>query len=133
VSGADRRTASRVPHHGRLLHREFMLAPEKPSFNDDQLADLSATGVAFVTAHRYEIDAMVECKLMLVGWDKFKAGFYMGDPRKAAAPFVAIVKVASCRHLPGGQHRVAASFESVDESHREALARYLAERETGNA
>jgi len=126
MSESDRRTLGRVAYHGDLLHREFMLSANRPEFVRDQLRDLSRGGVGFQTSYRYEIGALVEARLEIHGWTQHATAFYTGDPKLAAQPLVAVLKVSSLHALPEGRWKVGAAFESIDEGHLEALGRYLA-------
>lgn len=121
----ERRSVERVERVSTLLHREFMLAVNKPQYIEDKLADISADGLSFTSKHHYKEGELVEVRLMLWGWDKHKTEFYQSDPRKATDPLVALVKVSSVRAQPGGVFKVGGAFEAVDESHRAALGKYL--------
>lgn len=133
MKDSDKRTTGRVTHHGELLHREFMLAFDRPGFQRDQLRDLSDSGVAFQSARKYEPGGLIEARLEIIGWTQHASGFYTGDPEMAAQPLVAILKVVSLHALPGGGWKVGCAFESIDEGHRQALRRYLASRAGANA
>jgi hypothetical protein len=128
MTDTDKRATGRVTHHGDLLHREFMLAFDRPQFRRDQLRDLSDTGVGFQSAHQYGMGSLVEARLEIIGWTQHASAFYTGDPHMATQPLVAILKVVALHALPGGGWKVGCAFESIDEGHRVALRRYLASR-----
>lgn len=129
MKDSERRTTQRVVHHGDLLHREFMLAADKPEFLRERLLDLSVGGLSFASSQRYGEGDLIEAKIEIVGWVNHASEYYLGNPRDAAKPLVAILRVSTVRPQNGGGYKHGCEFESIDESHREALRRYLASRQ----
>ncbi|MCK6439409.1 MAG: PilZ domain-containing protein [Planctomycetes bacterium] len=121
----NRRTADRVEHASRVMHREYILDQTKPLYTEGRLADLSADGVAFISTHKYEKGDVLEVRLMLDGWEKYKTEFYKGDPRRATDPLVALIEVVNVTPETDSDLKIGGRFTSIDEWHREALKRYL--------
>ena len=132
MGNSERRTTSRIQSHGGILHREYMLAADRPALRGDRLTDVSEEGVSFVSSTKYPEGMLVEGKLDLTGWAAFRNAFYYGDAKVAAEPLVVILRVASCRGEPQRAgavlYRIGCTFESIDESHAEALSKYLEHR-----
>ena len=122
----DRRERERIVRKSAVLHREYMLAKNRPDFIESSLGDVSVDGCSFTTDQRYEENALLELRLLLFGWEKHKSEFYYGDARKASDPLVALGRVASLRpEGTSGLRRIGVTFETIDESHQKALEKYL--------
>lgn len=121
----DRRNAQRSQNTSVVLHREYVLAPNKPSYTEDRLVNLSTEGLSFATKIHYQEGVLLEVRLLLIGWENFKTDFYFGDARKASDPLVALAKVVRVRPLSQGEWKVGLKIETIDESHRSALKAYL--------
>jgi hypothetical protein len=132
MATSERRTTGRVTSHGGILHREYMLSAGRPPLKRDRLTDVSEEGVSFTTSNKYAENMLLEAHLELTGWAAFRNEFYFGDASVAAEPLVVILRVTTSRGVAqkGGDavFRVGCVFESIDESHASALARYLAHR-----
>ena len=124
----ERRGTGRVEHASSILHREYMLAANKPEYRQDTLTDISSQGVSFTTDAHYEVGALLEARLLLYGWDQHRVEFYSGDPRRATDPLVALIKITNARPAKDRTCRIGARFEAIDEWHRKALELYLAKQ-----
>lgn len=120
----DRRETERVINESRVLHREYSWSQDG-DYVRDQMADLSKDGFSFESDSPYVPGSMLQVRLLIFGWQRFRGGFLTGSLRSHTDPLVAIAKVVHCSDGQDRGRRIGCTFESVDPDDARALAAYL--------
>ena len=124
---AERRKADRVERTSHVLHREYMLAPDKPEYVKDKLLEVSTEGLSFASSRHYPVGSLLDMRLLIYGWEKHKFTYYTSDTRRATDPLVLLAEVTHAKPQADHTWRVGTKFASIDEWHRDALKKYLEE------
>ncbi|MDO9263538.1 MAG: PilZ domain-containing protein [Desulfosalsimonadaceae bacterium] len=88
--------------------------------------DISAGGVCFISATRFDPKMVVNLKIDISGWNQHKRPYSMVRDIASEVPLSVIGEVAWCRPLSGSaEFEIGISFNNIYEDDFRALVRYL--------
>ncbi len=93
------------------------------------LKDMAEGGVGFTALKQYEPGTLVELKIHLAGWQRFKKSYSrLIDDSVAVAPLTAVGEVIWCKGAAGEDGwDVGVKFRDIYEDDYQAMRRYLDE------
>ncbi len=91
------------------------------------LVDMAEGGIGFAAPGRYEPGTLLELKIHLAGWQRYKKSYSrLIDDDVAVAPLTAVGEVIWCKGSPGaGGVQVGVKFRDIYEDDCQAMRRYL--------
>jgi c-di-GMP-binding flagellar brake protein YcgR len=113
-----------------LLRCEVYRIPEgdAPAKKEAMSKNISAGGVLFESAVKYDIGEVLKLEIKLTGWSKYKPEFYKPDALSASEPLVALGNVVRIEALENGMYDVGLCLSGIDEGHQMAVEKFIAER-----
>jgi len=121
----ERRRFERLPRRDEIKVKEFTF-PERGRFAKARIIDISGGGLQIETSQHFESQSVLKIEMNFTGWQRYTHGFLKHFGSAASRPLVVLADVVRCKSLvPGRKYEVAVRFSGIDESHREALIRFI--------
>jgi c-di-GMP-binding flagellar brake protein YcgR len=123
--GRDRRKFERIERKDEIQIKEFTY-PERGRYQRARIKDLSSGGLQIEARQYFPPKTLLKIEMNFTGWQRYTPGFlkYFGDA--SSRPLIVLAEVVRCDSVvPGERYDVAVEFSGIDESHREALRRFI--------
>ncbi|MBF0484125.1 MAG: PilZ domain-containing protein [Candidatus Omnitrophica bacterium] len=91
--------------------------------------NVSAGGLAFESEQFFEAGTVLEIELDAPGWEKIKGIFAAEENEPRLSAVMLLAKVIRTRVIEEGLYDIAVAFVGIDERHRNALMKYVKEKD----
>lgn len=123
----ERRRFKRLPESFRVEWAEVAFGSGRKKAASDT-KDVGAGGLLIESSEPCGIGTVLNLKISVPGWKKFRPGFLKYDWTSAPEPLVALGRVVRVEEvLPGRLYEIGVSFTGMDEIEQGALGRLLDE------
>lgn len=127
VTIAEQRRFVRLPKRNVVRFREFRFTDEPPRYFDAHYKDISGGGLLFESSHAFTVGTLLKIELKVHGWDRFKTEFFKPGSDSGSEPLVVLAEVVRVEAVEQDRkYDVGVIFVGIDESHRDALMRFIA-------
>ncbi len=123
--GRDRRAFDRIERRDAISLKPYSF-PERGSYRQGRIMDLSAGGLLIETADSYASGEILKIEMNFAGWQRYTSGFLKHFGSASRRPLIVLAEVVRCTGRSGGKnYEVAVRFTGIDQSHRQALSRFI--------
>jgi hypothetical protein len=121
----ERRRFERLGRRDEIKIKEYSF-PERGAYKEARIIDISGGGLQIEAKQRFAEKAVLKIEMNFTGWQRYTSGFLKHFGSAASRPLVVLAEVVRCKALvPGRKYEIALSFSGIDESHRNALVRFI--------
>ena len=122
---SDRRRFQRLERRDVIQVKEFSY-PERGVFIEARIIDISGGGLQIETKQHFPENTVLKIEMNFTGWQKYTMGFLKHFGSAASRPLVVLADVVRCKSIVAGRkYEVAVTFSGIDETHQEALIRFI--------
>jgi hypothetical protein len=121
----DRRRFERLERRDVIQVKEYTY-PERGQFKEARIIDISGGGLLLEAKQHFPEKTILKIEMNFTGWQQYTRGFLKYFGSAASRPLVVLADVVRCRSVVAGRkYEVAVTFSGIDESHRDALIRFI--------
>ena len=124
----ERRACARIQPSQKLECSKFEFGQKETGKTKAFIKSLSASGVLFETKAKYDISDVLDLRLDIPGWDKFKTEFFKPQELFSYKPLRALAKVVRVNRASEDSFQVGAHFCAIDADHRKALFKFIKQK-----
>ena len=125
----DRRKATRVDYPFKLTHALYTFPGlVNKALEPGKMINISSNGILFESSCSYKAGDLVRIEIQLGSWAEYKTGFEAFHTIYQGEPFIVLGKVLRVLSLEEKSQKffkAAINYVSVDESHRQAVERFI--------
>ena len=125
AQGRERRADTRIERRDAINLKPYSF-PEKGSYRQGRILDLSAGGLLIESGENFSAGTTLKIEMNLTGWQRYTHNFLKYFGSASRRPLVVLAEVVRCSPRAGGKtFEVAVRFTGIDQSHRQALSRFI--------
>lgn len=125
AQGRERRADTRIERRDSVNLKPYSF-PERGSYRQGRILDLSAGGLLIETEENFSAGTVLKIEINLTGWQRYTHNFLKYFGSASRRPLVVLAEVVRCSSRTGEKNfEVAVRFTGIDQSHRQALSRFI--------
>lgn len=123
----EKRKYYRMPMEHLLEFREYSFSGDQKTI-ESKLKDVSGGGVLLESDKALPVGSLIEMKLKIPRWNRYKTEFVKPDWTSETEPLVTLGHVVRVEEIEEGkEYEIGVVFECIDDDHRNALMKYIEE------
>ena len=123
---SERRNYYRIPMNHMIEFKEFDFSADS-GFASSKLKDVSGGGVLFESNENIPVGTLIQMKLDIPNWHRYKTEFKKPDWISGGEQLVALGYVVRVEEIDEGRYDLGVVFECMDDDHANALGKYIEE------
>lgn len=122
----DKRRFPRISRNIDIEVSELTFPFSEAPVQKEASVDIGGNGIRFTSSVPYEVKALLNLKINIIGWEGFKKPFSKLVNISSDACLTAVAEVVWCHEVEEGQsYELGVKFLNIYEDDYEALMRYL--------